>query len=392
MTMKNALALLLALMAALPVGAQGLESVLQGVEQNNKELQAIRHDNEATAEEVAARNNLSDPSVEYSPFFRKGESGVASSELVVSQGFDFPTLYAARRKSGRLHREALGLQYLTARRDILLQAKLLCLDLVKCAQDGALLGKRRADAEALLAMMGKRLESGDATMLDVNKVKMDLMAIRSEETALEAARNEALQSLAALNGNVPVAFSATDYERQAPPDGYEAMVGKAMAADYGVRASQASEQALAQDLKASRQGWAPKLEVGYRRNTEGRDASHGFMVGASFPLFSARSGVKVAKAQHAGAQLRAENARIEVETRLKAQVGQLQELEKAKAAYDVGLMTHTLDLLRKAVEGGQLTVIEYYAEADAIYRNLQAYNEIVRQYQGVMAEIYKNDL
>ena len=62
MTMKNALALLLALMAALPVGAQGLESVLQGVEQNNKELQAIRHDNEAAAEEVAARNNQSHPS------------------------------------------------------------------------------------------------------------------------------------------------------------------------------------------------------------------------------------------------------------------------------------------------------------------------------------------
>lgn len=390
--MKNTFAILLAHMAVLSVGAQGVESILQGVEQNNKELQALRKDNEAAAEEVAARNNLEDPSVEYSPFFRKGEGGVASSELVVSQGFDFPTLYAARRKSGRLHREALGLQYLSARRDILLQAKLLCLDLVKCAQDGALLDKRRADAEALLALFEKRLASGDATILDVNKVKMDIMAIRREEAALESARHDALQSLAALNGNVPVSFSATDYEWQAPADDYAAMLGKVMAQDYDVRASQASEQALAQDLKASRHGWAPKLEVGYRRNTDGRDASHGFMVGASFPLFSARSGVKVAKAQHAGAQLRAENARIETEARLKAQVRQLQELEKAKAAYDVGLMNQTLGLLRKAVEGGQVTTIEYYAEADAIYRNLQAYNEIVRQYQGVMAEIYKNDL
>lgn len=40
---------------------------------------------------------------------------MASSELVVTQGFDFPTLYGARRKANRLQGEVKEMEYLTAR-------------------------------------------------------------------------------------------------------------------------------------------------------------------------------------------------------------------------------------------------------------------------------------
>ena len=68
------------------VQAQKIEEVLQSVEQNNKELQAVFHSTEAAKMEVQTQNNLEDPSVEYSPFFAKGIDGMASSELVVTQG------------------------------------------------------------------------------------------------------------------------------------------------------------------------------------------------------------------------------------------------------------------------------------------------------------------
>ena len=68
------------------VQAQKIEEVLQSVEQNNKELQAVFHSTEAAKMEMQTQNNLEDPSVEYSPFFAKGIDGMASSELVVTQG------------------------------------------------------------------------------------------------------------------------------------------------------------------------------------------------------------------------------------------------------------------------------------------------------------------
>ena len=109
--MRKAILTFAALAAALVLRATGLDSVLASVERNNLGLQALRKGNEAAMIEVRGGNAPGDPSVEYSPFFRSGAGGVASSELVVSQGFDFPTLYAARRKSARLRQAALDRQY-----------------------------------------------------------------------------------------------------------------------------------------------------------------------------------------------------------------------------------------------------------------------------------------
>ena len=107
------------------VHAQQLESVLQQIEQNNKELQAQQQLTEAAKMEVRTQNNLEDVQVSYSPFFGEGIDGVASSEMVVSMGFDFPTLYATRHQSGNLQHTYLDHQQQVVRRTILLQAKTL---------------------------------------------------------------------------------------------------------------------------------------------------------------------------------------------------------------------------------------------------------------------------
>ena len=385
--MKQTIIIMLALLAfpAAGAGAQGIGDVLKSIEQNNKELQALRKDNEAATAEIKSQNNLEDPSVEYSPFFRRGASGVASSELVVSQGFDFPTLYAARSKSGKLQRETLDLQYSAARRDILLSAKNLCFDLIHLKKMKALLDLRRKNTEELLALFTKKLENGGATTLEVNKIKMDLMNIQTEVATMEASQQTAMQSLTALNGNAPLTFNADDYGTSNHTDSYETMLSKAMASDYDILTAQASEQALEQEIKVNKQNWIPKLEIG-------SEASNGFLVGASFPLFSSRNKMKTAKAQHEGAQLRLDNARIEVENRVKARIQEVQKLKKAKDTYDTALLNQTLDILRKAVEGGEISITDYYVEADNIYRNLEAYMNIERQYQGAVAEIYKNEL
>ena len=79
--------------AALSYGmmdAGDIDPVLQEIERNNLELKALRSENRASVLDMKGENSLEAPSVEYSPFFRNGVSGVASSELVVSQEFDFP--------------------------------------------------------------------------------------------------------------------------------------------------------------------------------------------------------------------------------------------------------------------------------------------------------------
>ena len=86
----------MAFAAVVSAKAQDINSVLKSVEQNNMELKALLKGNEAADIENKSQNTLEDLSIEYSPFFQSETSGIASSELVITQGFDFPTLRSAQ--------------------------------------------------------------------------------------------------------------------------------------------------------------------------------------------------------------------------------------------------------------------------------------------------------
>ena len=117
--MKKIILAAMAFAAVVSAKAQDINAVLKSVEQNNMELKALLKGNEAADIENKSQNTLEDLSIEYSPFFQSETGGIASSELVITQGFDFPTLYGARKKAGQLQRNVLDMQYQTARRDIL---------------------------------------------------------------------------------------------------------------------------------------------------------------------------------------------------------------------------------------------------------------------------------
>ena len=380
------------LFLAVSLQAQNIADVLQSIERNNKELQAQLQLTEAAKMEVQTQNSLSDPTIDYSPFFAKGVDGVASSELVVSQEFDFPTLYAARRQSGKLQQEVLDRQQQAVRRTILLDAKNLCLDLIRLNQEKALLDARKKNADELLTLFEKRLQEGDAGILEVNKIKMERMNVQTEVTQNNAAHRTALQSLLAMNGNLPLEFTADTYPQIEKISDYNALYDEIMLTDADLLASDAAARAAAKEVSVNKQNWLPKLSVGYRRNTSLDEKSNGFLIGGSIPLFSNRKKVKIARAQEVGARLQLDNARLQAEATVQSRYNEVLQLQEAMKAYDVPLMHETLDMLKQAVMAGQLSIIEYYVEVDGVYRNLQAYIQIENQYQKLMADIYKNRL
>ena len=372
---------------------ESIDSVLAAVERNNLELRALQQNNEASRLEIQSQNNLQqDISVSYSPFFTRGYDGVSSSELVVSMGFDFPSQYVSRGKSGKLQTQALDMQYALQRRDILLQAQLLCLDLVRINQEKELLDTRMANADELLALMEKRFAEGGANIIEVNKVKMERMNVRTLAAQNEAARQNALQSLRAMNGNIPVELLAAEYPAVSDIVDYDEFYAEVMATDAGILSAEASVDAAAQEIKVNRQNWLPKFEVGYRRNTAMTEASHGFLVGASLPIFSSRNKTKIAEARHTAAQSELENARLQAETQLQSRYNELQQIRSAVQTYDVPLMHSTLDALKSAVLAGQMSIIDYYVEADNVYGNLSTYLSLENQYRKLLAEAYRNRL
>lgn len=374
------------------VQAQSIDEILRSIEQNSPVLKSQQQATHAAQMEVQTLNNLEDPSVEYSPFFAKGVEGVASSELVVKQGFDFPTLYAARKKQGKLQQEVLNRRNEMNRREVLLRAKTLCLDLIRLNQEQELLEQRKKNAEELLALFNERLEKGDANILEVNKIKMERMNVQTEVAQNAAAHRNALQQLLAMNGNRPLEFACSSYPVLTPVTSYSALYDEVMATDATLLEADATARAADKELSVNRQNWLPKLEVAYRRNTSLGEKSNGFLVGGSIPLFSKRKRTQIARAQAISAQLQRDDVRLKTEANIQSQFNEIQQLNEAMQAYDIPLMHQTLDLLKQAVTAGQLSIIDYYVEAEGVYRNLQAYMEIENQYQKLMATVYKNRL
>lgn len=374
------------------VQAQSIDEILRSIEQNSPELKSQQQATHAAQMEVQTLNNLEDPSVEYSPFFAKGVEGVASSELVVKQGFDFPTLYAARKKQGKLQQEVLNRRNEMNRREVLLRAKTLCLDLIRLNQEQELLEQRKKNAEELLALFNERLEKGDANILEVNKIKMERMNVQTEVAQNAAAHRNALQQLLAMNGNLPLEFACSSYPVLTPVTSYSALYDEVMTTDATLLEADATARAADKELSVNRQNWLPKLEVAYRRNTSLEEKSNGFLVGGSIPLFSKRKRTQIARAQAISAQLQRDDVRLKTEANIQSQFNEIQQLNEAMQAYDIPLMHQTLDLLKQAVTAGQLSIIDYYVEAEGVYRNLQAYMEIENQYQKLMATVYKNRL
>lgn len=372
--------------------ADTVGDVLKQIAANNLTLQSTAHDMRADVLDIKATNTLGGPSVEYSPFFTKGYSGVVESELVVSQEIDFPTKYAARSKQVQMQ-QTVGDQLLAKqRRDILLQAQLVCIDVIRLNQSLAMLRERLSNSETLLQMYEKRMEAGDANALELNKVKIDCMEVRTLVGEAEGERTALLQQLQQLNGGKPIDVSSTELPHYEPIADFEQYRALAVASDADVAVAQTALRAADMNLKVQKSEWLPSISFGYRRNTEQREAINGFMVGVSFPLYSNSSNVKAARERRQSAELQVQQAQHDAEASLRTSYEQLQGLQQVIDHSDVKLLQESLTLFRKALQQGEITALVYYVEINSIYEKLQRHIDLHSQSVKLLAELHRNEL
>ncbi len=392
--MKRELILTICLAAGMGLCAQSqsVSDILESIEENNKELQASSHLSEAQKLANAAGNNLPDPSVSYAYQYGKpGELG-KTGELVVSQGFDFPTLYGTRNKLNSLKAQALDRQYAIMRRDILLEAKELCLDIIYLNRQEELLEQLLENAEGMAGLYEQRLATGDANILEANNAKMQLMKARADLAANRTSRLNLLQSLAAMNGNEPVELDGTAYPPMEKPGTLEEVKQRVLPADLLLAAMESEAEAARQQIALDKSGWLPSIEVGYRRNTGVGEQFNGFIIGGSLPLFSNRHKVKAAKAQALSTSLQEDNARLEAEAAVTALYHEAVAIRLTMDAYDVPLIRENCRLLGKALQEQEISTEEYLTQMNASIQAELEYIQLENQYQKAVSRLFKNEL
>ena len=357
----------------------GIEQVLKNIETNNKELQA--NEQLITSQKLEAKtdNNLPDPTLSYAHLWGAKDKSETIGELVVSQSFDFPSLYATRNKLNRLKAGTLDSQSDVFRQEKLLQAKELCLDIIMLRQQKHILEER--------------LRNADANALETNKINLELLNVKTEASLNETALRNKQQELNTLNGNIPVVFEENQYPAIPFPSDYQMLKSEVMATDRTLMALGNEALVARKQIAVNKSQWLPKLELGYRRNTETGVPFNGVVVGFSFPLFENRNKVKIAKAQALNIDLQKDNATLQVESELAQLYREAKTLHASMEEYSKTFQSQQdLALLKQALTGGQISMIEYFVEVSVIYQSHQNYLQLENQYQKAMARIYKSKL
>ena len=267
-----------------------------------------------------------------------------------------------------------------------------CLDIIHLRKQQTLLDKRTAIADSLMLLYDRKFNNGEATIIELNKVKMERMELNAEAEELQATLKAALSQLTAMNGNQPIDFNCSEYpELPLLPDD-AALAEQYLAENKDIVAAEAQAKTTQQNISISKQNSLPKLTVGYRRNTNLDDAVNGFLVGASIPLFSNRHKTREAKAMYESQMQQIEDTRIQNASAAQSIIAELRHTQQAMKAYDINLMESTLLLLGKAVTAGELSAIDYFREADAINTSMAKYLELENKLHKSVGEILKNRL
>lgn len=380
------------LMAFTASADNSVDDVLKQIAQNNLTLRALQHDNEADVLDIKAENSLDGLSVEYSPFFRSGYSGVAESELVVSQEIQFPTKYADRNKQAKMLKSVGGKMYEKNRRDILLEAEQLCIDIIRLNMTMTMLDQRLKNSETLHQMYDKRMAAGDANILEVNKVKLDCMEVQTMVSEAQNERMLLLQQLQQLNGGKPVTIDSEKFPEFQPIKDFESYKALYLASDADIQMAETMLKSADMNVKMQKREWLPNISFGYRRNTEQKEGVNGLMVGVSFPIYSNSKRIKAARERRQSVELQVEQARKDAESQLQSGYQQLVGLQQVLDHSDVKMMQESIVLFSKALQHGEINALDYYTEVNSIYEKLQRHIDIHCQSAKLHAVLHKNEL
>ncbi len=370
-----------------------LKEVLKAVETNNKELRLTRQQAVVQKQTDRNENNMEDPGVEYvQQWGTPGEVGNAS-ELNVTQGFEFPTVYAQRGKLARERAVLYDYQYDEVRRDVLLRTELLCYDLVLINRKLELLNHKKEQTRELAQDIQKTVDEGNLTAVDGRKLKMEFLNLRVEEVNLRADREKLIQELVTLNGGVAIEVIATRCDTPEALIPYETYCTEALGNDARLRSLVQEKKVADKEISVSRQQNLPSIELGYRRTTGFEEEFNGVIMGVSVPIFQNRGKVKQARLQRQLIDMQHEAERTSTENSLQTTYNEVAELKKLLDEYgETTLNDDWCDDLKQLLDAHELTTLDFFAELSVVHQSYITRLELENRYHKALAELYKHRL
>ncbi|MPL93819.1 hypothetical protein SDC9_39966 [bioreactor metagenome] len=377
------------ILVSIPLIAQNnINSVLDSIEANNTTLKSLRLT--ADAQKLGNKTSiyLDNPEVEFNYLWGKPGNIGSRTDINIKQTFDIPTISGMKSRVANGQNTLIEFQYKADRMNILLEAKQYCIDLVYFNALKRELDVRLQHAETIAKGYKDRLDRGDANRLEYNKIQLNLASVLGELSRVEVERNALLSQLKRLNGGTDIVLNENQYVSVQLPlnfvDWYEEAEQKNPVLAY---IKQEIEVGKSQVSLSKASNW-PTFSTGYMSEKVVGQQYQGFTVGISIPLWENKNRVKQAKVAVSAAESREADRKQQFYSQLQSLYNRASGLKVIAEKYRQSLANvNNTDLLKKALDTGEISLLEYIVEIGLYYTTVNQALEAERDYQKAIAEL-----
>lgn len=374
-------------------GQTSIDSLLQSIANNNKTIIANTKYWETKKMEFQTGLTPYNPKVDYDYLNGSPVGAGNQTDFAVTQSFDFPTAYSKKKQLSNEQIEQTDFKVITSRQNILLEAKLICLELIYRNKLNSVLTIRRQNTENWLTAFEKSLEKGQGNIMDVNKAKLQLIEINAAFQRNLSLTNQLNQKLTELNGGNVVDFTDTIYSTFSSVPVFDSLESEIEVNDP-VRKYLEQEKVIAQkELELSKAMSLPKVETGYHYQAILGQRFNGIHFGLTIPLWENKNRVKAQQANLAYDDSNLEEHINEHYHDIKQKYEKQSNLRITLNEYKTLFASlNNVELLDKSLSSGQISTIEYFMEMTYYYEALKNYLKIEKEYYQTIAELYKYQL
>ncbi len=377
--MKNQIVTFALLLMGSSLYAQG--NIRVAVETNNKELQVLRENLQVQQLENKEGNALPNPEVEFGYQWGVHDGQGDKKDLSVTQELEWATILGKKRSISSAKNAINQLQYETERRKVMLQTDLLVIDLIynKIMSDES--QKRWTIAQQLEVAYQKMLERGEATLLDYNKAKLNLLKETATMQNLSMERDKLESQLKLLNGGNDLEFSSDRYPFEEITESYDSLWSRVEQTHPKLLMAEQSRQLSQKEYSVARAEMLPNLKLGYAGEWTKEENYQGLSVGLALPLWANRNKVKTMKANQQVVAMQNETLKESMQIELKSLYAKMQSQKTLLQQYQSVVSDYQgLELSEKAMKAGKITLLEYLMEQNAYLEMVEAYRAVEREY------------
>ena len=371
-------------------GQATVDSILKQVESGNKAINANKKYWDAKQLEYKTGLTPYDPSVEYDYMYGSPAGAGNQRDFSVTQRLDFPTAYKRKKELSIEQINQTTIQQNAFRQDVLLEAKLLLLDIIYLNKKEAELARRLTQTEQLLKDYQKKLDQGEVIVLDVNKTKLQLLGIKNDADLTRNERQSLLTKLTELSGGTPQQVPDTIYPALPVIPGFETLDSTIEANDPLIKVYEQEKLIQQKQVALQKAMSLPKLEAGYHSQGILGQSYRGFHSGIVVPLWENKNKVKAAKAGLDHLIANTDNHRLGHRLENKRLYDQLEVRKTAMQEYHSLLSSlNNTALLDKALRLGQITVMQYFLDQAYYFSAYDKYLQMEKEYHKAVAELFK---